>query len=234
MVRVIRNNQPRRLFTNLLAKGDIIELALGEQAPADARLIVDTTDLAVDTTNDSPLIIKRRSRFLPTNDMITDPTRTHYAFELLDTPFAQTLHDMLASERPKSSFENELRRLRLLWQRATCIVFALTIVVVTLRFILLDIVQLNRHDRVFEAYIQVVYVLMPMLPSGIVTLIHVCRICATARLITLFELLQASKSAFEESEEVDEFDQEAPPPTKEVHVKLGKRHGYTNDAICVN
>ncbi|KAI9596057.1 hypothetical protein BDF19DRAFT_439502 [Syncephalis fuscata] len=217
MVRVIRNGVRRRLFTNLLAKGDVIELTLGEQAPADALLITDQTA----TDNQEPFILKGQACFMPSNETISGhAVQTYYAFELLSTPFSNTLDDMLATERPKSSFENELSRLRWIWQRATCFVFGLTIIVVTLRFILMDIVEVKRHDRVFEAYIQVVYVLMPMLPSGIITLLHVCRLCATARLITLFELLQASDSAFEEREEVDEFDQEAPPPTKEVHVKF--------------
>ncbi|RKP25346.1 hypothetical protein SYNPS1DRAFT_28921 [Syncephalis pseudoplumigaleata] len=219
MVRVVREGRHRRLFTNLLAKGDVVELALGEQAPADARWIADDA-AAASTSTAEPFVLTRHTRFLPTDAMAADPTRTHYAFELLSTPFAQTLHDMLVRERPRSSFEGELSRMRLLWQRAICVVFVLAIFVVTLRFILLDIVELGRRDRVFEAYIQVVLVLMPMLPMGIITLIHLCRLCATARLITLFELLQASKSAFEESEEVDEFDEEAPPPTKDVHVKL--------------
>lgn len=50
-------------------------------------------------------------------------------------------------------------------------------------------------------------------------------IYGNARLLSLVEVLQKSKTPYLESDEVDEFDEEAPPPTKDIYLDL--RHIFT-------
>ncbi|RKP05825.1 hypothetical protein THASP1DRAFT_32342 [Thamnocephalis sphaerospora] len=217
-VTVVRGGVRRRIFTNLLAKGDVIELTLGELAPADARPLVKPA--ADDNGRSSNLA--RNCPYLPTKDDISAPLLAAGGvagqFVLQETPFAHTLREMLTTKRPKGVQEQELLRLRVLWRRGLWAGLGISVLISTLRFVLLDIVQGESTSAAFSTYMEVVYTLLPVLPLGCFVLVLFCRLCASARLISLFELLQASESVFEEREDVDEFDDEAPPPTKDVHV----------------
>jgi hypothetical protein len=201
---VIRDGQRRRLFANLLVKGDVIELTSGELAPARARRWSDAQHEE----------LPRHYPHLPAD--ISTETSIACPYILLETPFVQTLREILTAKRPKGVQEQELLRLRTLWRRFLWTILGLSLLASTLRFTLLDL------KAAFSIYMEVVYIVLSTLPFGFIVLLLLCRLCATARLISLFELLQTSDAIFEEREDADEFDDEAPPPTKDVNVRFGK------------
>lgn len=72
-----------------------------------------------------------------------------------------------------------------------------------------------------------IYTIIPLLPLCIPSLWIIARSFGNAQLLILFEALQISKTEYEDDDEVDEFDAEAPPPTKDLELSPSTaRCGY--------
>ena len=92
-----------------------------------------------------------------------------------------------------------------------------------LRYILKEVVSETGHlDQAFEMLVVLpIYAILPIIPLAFPIFWLIVRSFANATLLVLFETLQISKTEYEDDEEVDEFDAEAPPPTKNVHLDSG-------------
>jgi len=82
----------------------------------------------------------------------------------------------------------------------------------------MEVGRYHLFDQAFEILIILqLYAILPMLPLAFLILWIIVRSLANATILVLFEALQISKTEYED-EGVDEFDAEAPPPTKNVHL----------------
>jgi hypothetical protein len=75
---------------------------------------------------------------------------------------------------------------------------------------------INAQDAIFCQSMIVGLFMSVLLVSPIWTMLFFC--FGNARLIALTEVLQKSKTPYLEAEDVDEFDEEAPPPTKNIYL----------------
>lgn len=94
----------------------------------------------------------------------------------------------------------------------------------TLPFLALFVTTLCIMDRLLDMQSELIGKILPALVVGFLLsspLWRVMAFCAgNAHLICLTEFLQKSKTPYTETGDVDEFDEEAPPPTKDVTVKI--------------
>ncbi|KAL0077233.1 hypothetical protein F4703DRAFT_1743001 [Phycomyces blakesleeanus] len=147
--------------------------------------------------------------------------RGRHQFLLLETPLEKNMRAALAQERPQTVIANEARKLmRVFYHYIIWIVFCASIVVNLLRFGLRDrLLDDFPADQVAELILVLpFYTILPLLPLCLPSLWMVARSFGNAQLLILFEALQISKTEYEDDSEVDEFDAEAPPPTKDVEL----------------
>jgi hypothetical protein len=72
-------------------------------------------------------------------------------------------------------------------------------------------------DQIAEVvFVETIYAIIPLLPLTLPSLWLIARSFGNAQVLILFEALQISKTEYEDEDDVDEFDAEAPPPTKDV------------------
>jgi hypothetical protein len=150
--------------------------------------------------------------------------RRRYQFVLLETPWADCLKAALDQKRPDTVIYKQAKVLRDVFiYRILFIVLALAIVINLLRFTLKKSTsKVGYSDQAFEVLVVLpIYAILPILPLAFPILWLIVRSFANATLLVLFETLQISKTEYEDDVEVDEFDAEAPPPTKNVHLDSG-------------
>jgi hypothetical protein len=148
--------------------------------------------------------------------------RGRYQFVLLETPWANSLKAALNQERPDTVIHKQAKVLRKIFlYRILFIIFGLAIIINLLRY---KISGDENLDQLFEILVVLpIYAILPIIviPLAFPLLWLIVRSFANATLLVLFETLQISKTEYEDDEEVDEFDAEAPPPTKNVHLDSG-------------
>ncbi|KAJ1985953.1 hypothetical protein H4R33_003651 [Dimargaris cristalligena] len=161
-----------------------------------------------------------------------------HVFQLRATPFSDDLRSALAYEGcPNSVLDNQIMALcHFLLGRVLGVCFLLSVTINIIRFVLLDIVYPKyRPDLVHETnpgaapqpwrtnaleYIGTyqIYVLLPFCGLALPLLIILARTYANAQILILLDALQHSKTDYEDSDDIDEFDMDAPPPTKNITV----------------
>ncbi|RKP37124.1 hypothetical protein BJ085DRAFT_19421 [Dimargaris cristalligena] len=161
-----------------------------------------------------------------------------HVFQLRATPFSDDLRSALAYEGcPNSVLDNQIMALcHFLLGRVLGVCFLLSVTINIIRFVLLDIVHPQyRPDLVHETnpgaapqpwrtnaleYIGTyqIYVLLPFCGLALPLLIILARTYANAQILILLDALQHSKTDYEDSDDIDEFDMDAPPPTKNITV----------------
>ncbi|KAI8393406.1 uncharacterized protein BYT42DRAFT_5272 [Radiomyces spectabilis] len=147
--------------------------------------------------------------------------RGRHQFILLETPLEKNMRTALTQQRPATVLANETRVLvRVFYRWIIWIVLAIALVVNLLRFGLRDIAvdHFPADQLVEQVFALSAYAILPLLPLCLPTLWLVARSFGNAQLLILFEALQISKTEYEDDDEVDEFDAEAPPPTKDVEL----------------
>ncbi|KAG0183213.1 hypothetical protein DFQ29_008573 [Apophysomyces sp. BC1021] len=147
--------------------------------------------------------------------------RGRHQFILLETPLEKNLRTALTQQRPATVIANETRVItRIFYRYIIWIMLSAALLVNLLRFGLRDrIVNNSPVDQLAELLLALpLYVILPLLPFCLPSLWIIARCFGNAQLLILFEALQISKTEYEDDDEVDEFDAEAPPPTKDVEL----------------
>jgi hypothetical protein len=120
---------------------------------------------------------------------------------------------------------NEARVLfHVLYDRLIWILLALGFIINLLVF---GLKEYRHHHVGLEQLVEQVFwlpflAILPLLPLGVPGLWLIARSLGNAQLLILFEALQISKTEYEDDDEVDEFDAEAPPPTKDMELSPSK------------
>ncbi|KAI8076326.1 uncharacterized protein BX664DRAFT_344388 [Halteromyces radiatus] len=147
--------------------------------------------------------------------------RGRYQFTLLETPLEEHMRTALSQTRPKTVIMNEARVLfRILYGHLIWYVLGISLVINLLVF---GLKEYRGHDIGLEQLVEQVFWLpflavLPLLPLCVPSLWLIARSFGNAQLLILFEALQISKTEYEDDDEVDEFDTEAPPPTKDLEL----------------
>ncbi|KAI7850621.1 hypothetical protein BDC45DRAFT_518069 [Circinella umbellata] len=147
--------------------------------------------------------------------------RGRHQFILLETPLEKNMRVALAPKRPDTVLTVEARVLEKIFYRyIVWIVIGVELMINLLRFGLRDkLVNEFPTDQLLELVSAMpFYSILPLLPFCLPSLWLVARSFGNAQLLILFEALQISKTEYEDDDEVDEFDTEAPPPTKDVEL----------------
>ncbi|KAI7818698.1 hypothetical protein BC939DRAFT_427480 [Gamsiella multidivaricata] len=267
-VRVIRSGIVRTIPSNLIVKGDLIEMVYGDKAPC--RVLCMLSRHRIEHPN-SPLnsrsshlnihhynhhshsphqdqdhgrhgtsphvrefFLRRKEIFQPSLfgpspsealQRIHNELQGRYTFEVLETPLERILHTALdPTPRPKSLI---LKQLLVVNQIIFCKVLLgialLAFAINLLRFILKEVLQLEHASNGFEQLLALpVYAALPLLPLSLPTLLQISKAYTNAAILVLFNTLQISKTEYEDEKDVDEFDVEAPPPTKNVNIEFNE------------
>ncbi|GBB83760.1 hypothetical protein RclHR1_10430003 [Rhizophagus clarus] len=222
VAKVTRDGIVRTFPTTLLVEGDVVEMLYGDVAPCKMKLIQQESS-NVPFNN----ILEAGQLFKPSffSDMTSKEVyeqhiqnRGRYQFVLLETPWANSLKAALNQERPDTVIHKQAQVLRNIFlYRILFIILGLAIIINLLRFIIS-----RNEDQLFEILVVLpIYAILPIIPLAFPLLWLIVRSFANATLLVLFETLQISKTEYEDDDEVDEFDAEAPPPTKNVHLDCG-------------
>ncbi|KAI1321202.1 hypothetical protein EDD11_007768 [Mortierella claussenii] len=262
-VRVIRSGIVRTIPSNLIVKGDLIEMVYGDVAPCKVLCMLSryrikhpnsppSSQNANHCSQQSPQMspssrnksygrhgtsphvreyfLKRKQIFQPSlfgSPPSEDVQNIHkelqgrYAFEVLETPLEQILHTALdPTPRPKSLIQKQLLFInKIIFCKVLLAIALLAFVINLLRYVLKEVVQLNHASNGFEQLLALpVYAALPLLPLSLPTLLQISKAYTNATILVLFNTLQISKTEYEDEKDVDEFDVEAPPPTKNVDI----------------
>lgn len=225
MARVVRDGVMRSFPFCLLVKGDVIEMSFGDIAPADAEYVY----LTAPPDTGERYHLKQGQMFRPaafwaatsngwTEKMFEEAKHAQgrYQFRLQQTPLISTIRDALNYRRPQPLIYQQMKRFYfLIYQRLIWILLAIAILFNVVRFALTP----ARHVTWMGVLIiNSVYVIIPLLPFAAYTAWALTRALGNARILLLFDQLQQSLTPFDDSVSVDEFDEEALPPTKDVSV----------------
>ncbi|KAI7868213.1 uncharacterized protein EV154DRAFT_432195 [Mucor mucedo] len=245
VAKVVRDGVVRIFPVNLLVEGDVVEMLYGDIAPGRMKYIhkkglaKDNDSENEEDTNSSksepPLntkeyYIAKDQSFKPSFFGIPPPSglmeeymrsRGRHQFLLLESPLEKNMRRALNQKRPDTVMHNESHVIiRIFYRYIIWIVLGIALVVNFLRYGLRS--TLINHfpvdQLVEEVFTMSIYAIIPLLPLCIPSMWIVARSFGNAQLLILFEALQISKTEYEDDDEVDEFDAEAPPPTKDLEL----------------
>ncbi|KAI8597036.1 hypothetical protein EDD21DRAFT_229650 [Dissophora ornata] len=263
-VRVIRSGIVRTMPSNLIVKGDMIEMVYGDVAPCKVLCTlsqhrIENPDLPFNSQGShhnphhhsnqdlrhqdysygshgtSPHVreffLKRKETFQPSLfglppsegvQKINNELQGRFTFEVLETPIERILHTALdPAPRPKSLIQKQLLVInKIIFFKIFLAVAALAFIINLLRYILKEVLQLDHASNGVEQLLALpVYAALPLLPLSLPTLLQISKAYTNAAILVLFNTLQISKTEYEDEKDVDEFDVEAPPPTKNVTIE---------------
>lgn len=125
----------------------------------------------------------------------------------------------LAVNRPETVMSKQLKLLNGFIRLATISTFSISLVA---NIICYAINASESNDRRKDGYEYIVvlpiYAMLPILPIFLPSIIVLMKQYGSARILSLFDLLQNSIQEFQDDEDIDEFDA-APPPTKDISLK---------------
>lgn len=231
--KVVRDGVVRSFPTTLLVEGDIVEMLFGDVAPCKMKLLSESRDSTPSSSSSSMTakILEQSQVFKPkffeklSNQALWEQhirNRGRYQFVLLETPWANCLKAALNQTRPSTIIMKQAEILQKVFlQRFIFIILGIVILINTFRYVLTEAISNNAFEIII---ILSIYAILPLIPLAFPILWFIVRSFANATLLVLFEALQISKTEYEDDEEVDEFDAEAPPPTKNVHIDRGKNN----------
>lgn len=139
-------------------------------------------------------------------------------FVLMETPVLKHLQATLSAKRSEPAYEKEhISITSLVLFYAIPLVAFVSLITGLIRYFT-SIPSLHSSRLAFELLaVNVSLCVLPLIPLTFAVLRLYMIDFANARVISLFDELQSSKRDFEEE---DEFDQDAPPPVKDVEVSL--------------
>lgn len=241
VAKVVRDGVVRIFPVNLLVEGDVVEMIYGDVAPGRMKYIYQRP--FDDTSPDTPSLLNQREYYLA-EDQAFKPSffgvppppglmeeylgcRGRHQFLLLENPLEDNMRTALSQTRPKTVLVNEARVLfHVLYDRLIWIFLALGFIINLLVF---GLKEYRHHQDTMglEQLVEQVFwlpflAILPLLPLCVPGLWLIARSLGNAQLLILFEALQISKTEYEDDDEVDEFDAEAPPPTKDMELSPSK------------
>ncbi|CAM0141394.1 unnamed protein product [Umbelopsis sp. WA50703] len=159
----------------------------------------------------------------PSPQMMRDymAARGRHQFILLETPLRKNMRKALMGERPETVIHNEAKVLiNWFYHRLVWIILAIALIINVFRFGFKDMMgNKGDVDQIAEVvFVETIYAILPLLPLTLPSLWLIARSFGNAQVLVLFEALQISKTEYEDEDDVDEFDAEAPPPTKDVEL----------------
>ncbi|KAI8140299.1 hypothetical protein BJV82DRAFT_671729 [Fennellomyces sp. T-0311] len=245
VARVVRDGVVRIFPVNLLVEGDVVEMLYGDVASGRMKYIHKPGSSGTESINQQAEVsskeeghpLQTREYYLA-KDQVFKPSffgipppaglmdeylraRGRHQFILLETPLEKNMRTALTQKRPDTVLTSEARKLeKVFYHYIVWIVIAIEILINLLRFGLRDkLVNGVSTDQLVELLsASPFYAILPLLPFCLPSLWLIARSFGNAQLLILFEALQISKTEYEDDEEVDEFDTEAPPPTKDVEL----------------
>ncbi|KAF9974039.1 hypothetical protein BGZ73_002685 [Actinomortierella ambigua] len=147
-----------------------------------------------------------------------------YTFEVLETPLEKILHTALdPTPRPQSLIQKQLAAIhQVLFHRIIPGVALLAFGINLLRYVILEVIELEQASQGVEQLLVLpVHAILPLMMLSMPSLLQISKAYCNATILVLYNTLQISKTEFEDDQDVDEFDVEAPPPTK--NVSIGRR-----------
>ncbi|GJJ79029.1 hypothetical protein EMPS_11388 [Entomortierella parvispora] len=249
-VRVIRSGVVRTLPSNLIVKGDLIEMVHGDVAPCRVLCMLSLHDIEHPNSprnghhhhhhkhhhhhfqhgKSREFFLNKKETFQPDLFKSLPPgeiQRQHnafqgrYTFEVLETPLESILHVALdPTPRPKSLIQKQLLVIhKLIFGKLLLGIALLAFAINLLRYVLKEVLQLHHPSQGVEELLALpIYAALPLLPLSLPTLLQISKAYTNATILVLFNTLQISKTEYEDDQDVDEFDVEAPPPTKNVNI----------------
>ncbi|KAF9179828.1 hypothetical protein BGZ50_006662 [Haplosporangium sp. Z 11] len=263
-VRVIRSGIVRTLPSNLIVKGDLIEMVYGDVAPCKVLCMLTRQGIEDPLSpyythsqhhhnqyhhnhfqqqehhkhgrhgtlpHTREFFLKRKEIFqpslfgLPPSEKMKkrhNELQGRYTFEVLETPLERILHTALdPTPRPKSLIQKQLLVInKVIFCKVLLAIAILALIINLLRYVLKEVLQLDHATQGIEQLLVLpIYAAMPLLPLSIPTLLQISKAYTNATILVLFNTLQISKTEYEDEQDVDEFDVEAPPPTKNVTIE---------------
>ncbi|KAI7862736.1 hypothetical protein BDF14DRAFT_1851990 [Spinellus fusiger] len=247
VAKVVRDGVVRTFPVNLLVKGDVVEMLYGDVAPGRMKYIHKPAHVKEEapvsdngqSVHEETTIPEMKTReyylaqdqaFKPSFFGIPPPAglmeeylhaRGRHQFILLETPLEKNMRAALSQQRPQTVIANEAQVImRVFYRYILWIAFGGAICINLLRFGLRErLIEGYSFDELGELLLSLpFYTILPLLPLCLPSLWIVTRSLGNAQLLILFEALQISKTEYEDDDEVDEFDTEAPPPTKDVEL----------------
>ncbi|KAG0369933.1 hypothetical protein BGX24_002228, partial [Mortierella sp. AD032] len=249
-VRVIRSGIVRTLPSNLIVKGDLIEMVFGDTAPC--NVLCTLSKHGIESTSQTQHLHHHHHHHRHSHPRKSSPTREfflsrreifkpslfgsspsegwqkrhhelkgRYTFEVLETPLEQILHTALdPTPRPNSLIQKQLLVIsRIIFFKVLLAIALLALAINLLRYVLKEVLQLHHPTQGPEQLLALpIYAALPLLPLSLPTLLQISKAFTNATILVLFNTLQISKTEFEDEKDVDEFDVEAPPPTKNVDI----------------
>jgi hypothetical protein len=248
VAKVVRDGVVRIFPVNLLVEGDIVEMLYGDVAPGRMKYIHKSNlnnpqeeDSSSETKSDSNIALDDKEYYLakdqtlkpsffgipPPSGLMEEYMRSRgrHQFVLLETPIEKNMRNALHQKRPPTViYQEACYIMRIFYRYILWIVFGVALLVNFLRFGFRSILVNNYStDQVIEeAFVMSFYAVIPLLPLCFPSMWVIARSFGNAQLLILFEALQISKTEYEDNDEVDEFDAEAPPPTKDLELSPSK------------
>ncbi|KAL9541791.1 hypothetical protein PS6_010137 [Mucor atramentarius] len=148
-------------------------------------------------------------------------SRGRHQFILLESPLEKNMRRALCQKRPNTVMHNESHVIiRVFYKYIIWIVLGIALLVNFLRYGIRStwINHFPADQLIEEVFTMSIYAIIPLLPLCIPSMWIIARSFGNAQLLILFEALQISKTEYEDDDEVDEFDAEAPPPTKDLEL----------------
>jgi hypothetical protein len=211
---------------NLLVEGDIVELAYGDTAPCKCQFIYPKD---TDPVKYPPIFLHRTTTLkvshfdnlpgdkglLPKELRMNSPNPLRHRFVLLETPLACVLPGCLQYKRPVSPWKTAmsmLGRILFLWNVT---ILVLSFATNLLRLFLLPTKSISIIHWSSYVFLLQAYAILPSLPLALDAVASIARFYGDALCSALVHALQKSSTPYLD---VDPYDPEAAPPTKDIQV----------------
>ncbi|KAJ2719721.1 hypothetical protein GGI07_005045 [Coemansia sp. Benny D115] len=207
----IRDGEWYEVPTLLLVEGDVIALSFGETAPCsvasrDGNTVLGSGDRLDSAWTDSG-----------------DSSRT--LFDVRETPLKRHLELISASHRHtgRSVLQNQI--CRVIRPCVYYVVPGLLLAALIGNAVIYGVAnagQRKQYGMAVEVLVgKTAYVLFPLACTALWPVYWIlARLFASSSVVVLFDTLQRSKTEYEDTEDIDEFDVEALPPTKDIEVGM--------------
>ncbi|KAJ2785207.1 hypothetical protein H4R18_000658 [Coemansia javaensis] len=244
---VLRDGVWRDVPTLLLVEGDLVALAYGEAAPC----LVALCAALGPTAGHAEHRLARGQRLVPAtmsewgaaaspghssaalDHRPWDPRAAGHAqmagrvlFVVLATPLASHLDQIALHHKrtERSVLQNQIHIVtRLLVLRVLPALAAAALAINIVIYGVVDVGQTPHRRMGVEAILaKTAYVVFPFACTVLWPVFWIlARMFSSASAVVLFDTLQRSKTDYEDMEDIDEFDVDALPPTKDVRVEIG-------------